>query len=483
MDQPTVSFACGACGKKFSAPARFAGRSAKCAACGAAVTVPGKPADPFADLIGFGCRLCGTRMHAPSRHIGRKAKCPDCETLTVVPERPPPAKSRRPGAMDGEQYEVYEGEQPHGVDLLRAAPPTVSFTCRGCQTVLSAEARQAGESVVCHDCGATIRVPTPREPPPRKAEAAAGPADDDYDMAEEEAAPVTSKQSLFDAYVASAPIGYRRLAQQETDDRRRDDLDEEPATNQGWGVGLFAGWWRAFSATGMLLAWLGLTFGLFFTVPMAGTIFALLESVGGVYGWIGTVLMMATVVITTFIWVAVASAIFWAVLDDAASGARRVRGWPSIDPTEWGVPTLTLVLAGVVSAIPGTLADKLLLNALDWPWPLDSTWGWIGCGALLTLPIVLLSQLDEGSPWCVVSPQVLRTIWYAPVTWLAFFAVSAGLQLGPMWLATAALDAMGPWAVLVLCPLEVISDLAYFWLLGRLAWIAGAATPTVTVAD
>src|SRR5690606_1124518 len=110
--------------------------------------------DPFANLIGFNCRLCGTRMYAPPDLVGRKSKCPDCHTLTIIPPPPEPPKSLRPRAMDEPGYELYEGEQPRGVDLARAGPPSVSFHCRLCQTHLSAEASCVGQSVACPDCGA-----------------------------------------------------------------------------------------------------------------------------------------------------------------------------------------------------------------------------------------------------------------------------------------------------------------------------------------
>ncbi len=428
--------------------------------------------DPFANLIGFNCRLCGTRMHSPPDLVGRKAKCPDCYALTVIPPPPEPPKSLRPKAMDEETYEVYEGEQPHGIDLARAAPPSVSFHCRLCQTHLSAEASRAGEGVVCPDCGATTPVPAMAIAAPKFAVTT-----EVYDV--DGAAvpePASAKESLFELYVARPPLGYRTPAEEDNRLGPRDDVDTQPASATGWGLGLLDGLGTAFAQSSILLAWLGLSIGLLIVVLLVGTFGALVGNPDQT-NMLTAIIMLGTVVFTTSLWVTVAATIYWAVMDGAATGARRVHSWPRFDVADWMPPATTVVFAVVIAAIPGTVVAQLIPGATSLPWPLDSGLGWSLVGAMLVFPVVVLSQLNEVSMWAILSPEVLRTMWHAPVTWLAFYAATFGLAIGSMWIAEDLAESMGLRSVLVITPLEVFVDLLYAWLLGRLAWIAGAATP------
>jgi DNA-directed RNA polymerase subunit RPC12/RpoP len=487
MDNAVATFACPSCGKKVSAPARFAGRTAPCPGCGEPLVVPAAEpvaekfvapkGDPFANLIGFHCRLCGTRMYSPPDLVGSKAKCPDCYTFTVIPPPPEPPKSQRPKAMDEETYEVYEGEQPHGVDLARAAAPMVSFLCRLCQTHLTAEASQIGKPVKCPDCGAATPVPATAKPAPKFALAT-----ETYDVDAAAEVDTTVLRNRFEEYLERPPAGYRTLAAKESPKGRKGGIDAQSAPTFGWGLGLFDGLATAFMQSSMLLAWFGLSFGLLF-VALLIVAMSLLAGSGGMFGWIGTILMLGTTVFTAALWVTIATNIYWAVMDSAATGARRVHSWPTFDVGEWMGPGTTVVFAAIISMIPGSIAASLIPDATSLSWPLDSRFGWSVVGAMLVFPVVLLSQLNETSMWAVLSPGVLRTMWHAPVTWLAFYASAFGLAIASMWIAEDLSDWLGAWSLLAITPVEVFIDLVYAWLLGRLAWIAGAATPREGTTD
>ena len=381
--------------------------------------------------------------------------------------------------MEDDPYEVYEGEQPHGIDLARAAKESIAFECRLCGTHLQAEADRTGEPIICHDCGTQTRVPK-RQP----AQRAKSPTDSaGYDLIEEEE-PASKKRSLFEEYTSTrAPAGYRDLSKTEKETTSA-EADSRPADAPGWGLGLFVGLPTAFGTSAMILTWLGLTACLFFTAPMAGFTLGLLSSAGSVWGMIGGVLIMGIAVATTLIWCAVAAAVFWAIVDDAAAGARQVRNWPSIDPTEWGGPALCLLVALILSAAPGTIAYQTLYELQpSWPWPFDTYTGWVLSGMWLTLPIIWLSQLDVGSPWGVLSLNVMRSIWHAPVTWLVFYLATTGTNVGELKLGEFLVERIGNWAVFLVCPLEIASDLLYVWLLGRLAWVAASAVPDNRASD
>lgn len=487
MENAVATFACPSCGKKVSAPARFAGRTAPCPGCGEPLVVPAAEpvaqkfvapkGDPFANLIGFHCRLCGTRMYSPPDLVGSKAKCPDCYTFTVIPPPPEPPKSRRPKAMDEETYEVYEGEQPHGVDLARAAAPMVSFLCRLCQTHLTAEASQIGKPVKCPDCGAATPVPATAKPAPKFALAA-----ETYDVDAAADVDTTVLRTRFNELVEQAPAGYRTLLPKDSSEGKKIDVDRDSASKFGWGIGLFVGLVTPFLQSSLLLAWFGLSMGLLIAVLLIGVFVALLVSPDKT-NMLGAIILLSTVVFTISLWITIASNIYWAVMDNAATGARRVHSWPTFDIGEWMGPSSTVVFAVVIAMIPGAIAANLIPDAMTLPWPLDSRFGWSVVGAMLVFPVVLLSQLNETSMWAVLSPGVLRTMWYAPVTWLAFYASAFGLAIASMWIAEDLSDWLGAWSLLAITPVEVFIDLVYAWLLGRLAWIAGAATPREGTTD
>lgn len=295
----------------------------------------------------------------------------------------------------------------------------------------------------------------------------------EYDLAAEEAP--ANKRSLFEEYTsAGAPAGYRNLGKKKENSTL--PPDELPAEALGWGLGLFIGLPTAFGTSSMILAWLGLSAGLFFTAPMAGFTLGLLGNAGGTLIMIGGILMAGTVVAATLIWSAVAASIFWAVVDDAAAGSRQVRNWPSIDPTEWGGPTLCLLVALILSAAPGTIAYQTLYDLRPaWPWPIDTVSSWVLIGMWIALPIIWLSQLDVGSPWGVLSLNVVQSIWHAPVTWFVFYLVTIIMNISELKFGELLVDKLGNGAVFLVCPLEIASDLLYAWLLGRLAYVAASA--------
>ena len=207
MTKDAIRFDCEWCGKAYRAPAERAGQQTKCTGCGADITVPteSKKPDPLVDLVGFNCVLCNTRINAPSRHVGRKVKCPDCDRVQRVPQpEPKTPAAARPAAMDGEQYELYEGEnQPWGVDLDRFLPQHVAFNCRVCGTVLQAEEDQVEQEIACHDCGARTVVPEPPAPQPTAKEVVG------YALDADDQPPAAIHGSLFEDYAARPPAGYR----------------------------------------------------------------------------------------------------------------------------------------------------------------------------------------------------------------------------------------------------------------------------------
>ncbi len=76
-----IKYAC-ACGRKFSADDKHAGRQTRCVHCGAEFEIPPLPSSNIAsDRDGFPFHLtcaCGKRFTVQEKYVGRKARCPDC---------------------------------------------------------------------------------------------------------------------------------------------------------------------------------------------------------------------------------------------------------------------------------------------------------------------------------------------------------------------------------------------------------------------
>lgn len=325
--------------------------------------------------------------------------------------------------------------------------------------------------MTCPDCGTATPVPASAKPAPKVVLSA-----ETYDVQAAVEVDATVLRTRFEELVERAPAGYRTLLPKDSPEGKKVDVDKESASKIGWGLGLFDGLATPFCQSSLLLAWFGLSVGLLIVALLIGTFVALWVSPDKTNLLIA-IILLSTVVFATSLWITIASTIYWAVMDSAATGARRVHSWPTFDIGEWMAPGTTVVFAIIVAMIPGSIAANLVPDATLSPWPLDSRFGWSIAGAMLVFPVIVLSQLNETSMWAVLSPAVLRTMWYAPVTWLAFYASAFGLAIASMWIVEDLSAAMGKWSLLAITPVEVFIDLLYAWLLGRLAWIAGSATP------
>lgn len=471
MTETTLHFACDHCGKRYSCPGVHAGRRTKCGKCGEAIAIPQEStrADPLAELVGFACELCGTRINVPPRYVGRQVKCPDCDHATTVPQPEAKRPRPRPAAMEGEQYEVYEGEeQPRGIDLAAASPASIGFECRVCQTHLAAPASAIGTLVACPDCRTETPVPAPKIKPKRQSLVG-----DDYEI-DEAAETLNENAGLYDEYLSKPPLGYKTYVKDDDSRRqRRADGIEETIEAPRWGLGLLSGFASCFANSTMLIALLGLSFAAMFSLP-------LLEKTVDLFGLgllnsfiIGSIVALFSFAVT-LICVGVGSAIYWATLSDSAAGSKRVEQWPSIDPGEWIGPALCLIFGNVVAAIPGSLLAGVASQSFPQLAPLVGI-----TGVWLVLPWIQLAQLDNNSPWGVLSTRIARTSYHAPVTWIFFYLITLGLGLLSFELIDSAITHLGRWAVLVISPVITIETIVYAWLVGRVGWAAGAATPEI----
>lgn len=459
-----IRFACPRCGTRLAAAAEHAGESSACPDCGTRVFVPAPPKpkrrEPdFSDVFGFSCRRCGTRLHARPKHVGKKMRCPDCEVLTVVPPPETPPKKPPPKAMDGAQYEVYQGdEQPWGSELAKRQPELVKVACHVCGTVLHAPLSAVGKSVQCPDCEAATLIAPPEAPRPPAARAVdTGP---DYEVEALDPAEASVHAHLFEDATRRPPAGYRDLG--ERDPRTPKSRPKPPP------AALLRGWLRFWGYPAMLVAWAGLSLGLLFTLGFLTLILTAMS-----VGMFTAIILLSGPIISGMIWWGVAAYLFFEIVIDASEGDDRVENWPGVNLYEWVGPGLNLLVAVLVAAAPGYALEQY---APDGYVPMLATL----IGTLL-LPWVLLSQLETGATFGVFSPRLALSLYYAPLSWVAFYAIAFGVDRLTVVIAEVVAANVKGWelvAVLAVSPL-----LATFWflcyarLLGRLAWVIGESVP------
>ncbi|MEQ8846973.1 hypothetical protein [Botrimarina sp.] len=339
---------------------------------------------------------------------------------------------------------------------------TIRFACDGCGKRYRVPAKHAGRQTPCPGCGAAMVVPAAAPPPAE---------DDQYTL--EEAAPVASVHAVaYEEYAARRPAGYRSV--DDAPDTSRRDRQSRPADAPRYGLGFLKGFGEFFFNPAMASAWLGLGVGfpLVLMLPMA------LGQFIGIFSLLATGVFLGLILVALPIWLGVSSCIYLTIIGDAAGGARRVVEWPGLDAGAWIAATLQLLLAGVMSILPG-VAVASAIGHTD-----SATGGAILLASLwLCLPVVLLSQLDGGAWWSVLSDGPLRTMWHAPVTWAVFYLFTALLIGGWGYASSLATRLPEAAALLISMSGEVALTLVWAWLLGRLAWTAGAATPEVSFGD
>jgi hypothetical protein len=127
------------------------------------------------------------------------------------------------------------------------------------------------------------------------------------------------------------------------------------------------------------------------------------------------------------------------------------------------------LIALIVSPLPGWLIGRFI--------PDDGLRNGLFLGSfVVSLPIVLLSQLDLGSMFGIASPRVIASLLRLPASWLLFYfeiAVIVALCVG---VAIAA--EVVPFVVLAFVPICVAAAFLAARILGRLAWKLAEATAT-----
>jgi DNA-directed RNA polymerase subunit M/transcription elongation factor TFIIS len=476
--QTIVRTACPSCKAQYDFPESMAGQHGKCAKCGAAFIVPAPappkaapkpPADDAPQYIGVDCHLCGTRMYGGPDQVGKKLKCPDCGALTVLPPPPPSKQKNIPAALEGDQYELWEPDVKPS-EVFAHQPKYIAVACNRCGTIMYATERQVGQTIDCPDCGRSEVVHRPAAPKKKRSPLA---GDAETPVLDPNAAPGERPSAL-------SPEQRRRIYEEERDSEYGRALEKSRRTGKPMEVDvhgrpilprwpLFTGIITFLFSTGIPIRIVGLAAAFYCSVNIV--LYGIAMAMSGGLGAVGGMCLFALGAGLTMIFASIACSCFLTVVAESSEGVKEIQSWPGL--LDWFGSFFAFAVAAIMSAFPGWAIghfvphDGLVLTLV------------IAGSVLVSFPVIVLSQLDIGSVWGVLSPRVLKSMLQCPFSWLTFLVQTAAIAAA--WIA-ASLFALGfgfnP--LIVAAPLGTIGLFLYARLLGRLGWRLAEAMPEPT---
>jgi DNA-directed RNA polymerase subunit RPC12/RpoP len=472
-----VRTACPSCKAQYDFPESMAGKHGKCAKCGAAFTVPAAasktspkpPADDSPPYIGVDCHLCGTRFYGGPDQVGKMLKCPDCGARTVLPPPPKPKRQNMPAALEGEQYELWEPDVKSS-EVVAHLPKYIAVTCNRCGTIMYATERQVGRTIDCPDCGRSEAVHRPAAPKKKQSPLA---SDAETPILDPNAAPGERPSAI-------SPDQRRRIYEEERDSEYGRALEKARRTGKPMEVDvrgrpilprwpLFTGVVPFMFSPGIPVRIIGLALGFFSAVYVL--ILGITMAASGGFGAVGGMLLFALGSGLTMIVASIAFSCFLTVVAESSEGVKQIHDWPGL--LDWFGSFFTFVVAAIMSAFPGWAISQLL--------PRDElALALVVAGSiLLSFPVIVLSQLDVGSIWGVLSPRVVKSLLRCPFSWMTFLLETAAIAAA--WIAGTELTArMGFNPLIPAALLGTIGMFLYARLLGRLAWRLAEVMPEST---
>lgn len=457
---PTKLFTCDGCGATLPLDESRAGKKCRCGKCGKVLVVPGhepeEPAElPAPETVAFYCLKCDTRLVAYVTDVGKKAKCPECGAKREVPA---PAKVRPkhpPRAMHGQQYGLWGvDEAPLPSELAARQPKFYPVYCRVCDTLMHAHAGQVGGKLKCPDCGAETVVPSPPVETPR--DSVLVPDGEEYQLDETQELPERP------TYV---PYKMQKLAEDaEREAKAKFEAYERPVLPSN---PLLEGVWRMLLRSPLPQVIFAFAFAL---ALEAWFIANAMANVGGL-----ALIIVLVSYGTTFVFGALSlvsvSAYWLAVLKESSEGNSRLHNPPGPVFVDWAAECFYLVFAAAICTAPGMLAEAFIPGMPLGTGVLIAMFCWV-----FFFPVVLLSQLENGSPLELISPRVVRTLGSSFGPWFLFYVESillVGVTIGAIMGAAQMPLVAFPVAVLFVSAASFL----YFRLLGRLAWWIAERTP------
>jgi hypothetical protein len=376
--------------------------------------------------------------------------------------------------MEGEQYELWEVDESPTQFQQPAAQKQIPINCWLCDTLMYALREQVGTELTCPDCGSRTGVKLPEERKPARSVLVA-------DGTEYEASP---PRVMSAAVPVLDPEHERRiLAEDEAGrggsihDTEKQRLAKRKRKLDAHGRPIRPRWP---TITGVVpFLWSPGVIPRYCVLLVAGTItgFALLFTLGMLTGMaILGVFLLAGVAVVSFIFLAAIAAHFMAIVVESSDGSDEVVGWPPANFADWLPETIYIAVAVTVAAAPGWVVARLAgCSALELAL-------WAAVSWLLFFPLVLLSQLDIGSPAAVLSGKMLASYGRVPGTWFLFLVESVLLWAACEGIFAAAI-VIHPAILFLVPPMVVLAGILYARLVGRLAWAIAEATPAAEFRD
>jgi hypothetical protein len=170
------------------------------------------------------------------------------------------------------------------------------------------------------------------------------------------------------------------------------------------------------------------------------------------------------------IWAAAFAAIVITIVVESSEGNDEVQQWPTTNATDWAGEFFYLLFACFASPLPGWLIGRFVVDD-----PTARVLWFVG-SMFVSLPVIILSQLDIGSAFAIASPRVIASFLRLPGTWLMFYVEIAMLMAVCVGVTIAA-ELLSPYLVALLVPLYIAAILLAARILGRLAWKLAESMP------
>ena len=464
-------------------------------------------------VIKITCPACQYQMDAQLRREETTIMCPDCWEDVSVPSAAAVESPKDPARCSTKRQQAVPGKtrtgkrkptrRPAASKQKQAADTAAvctTVTCHTCHARVEAVLTDHKRHVTCPDCFLDIPVPRLQDVPVDKRFTQ---SDGDEQLNHYRTVGLPDSPAADSAGESSAPVvnNPRRNnwpERTQTDSQKSPptrDKSEHPAafaiTGLGVGLGESADLrietpqkpprWTFFSGVFTFPwypeirgRWLGLSCGCL-VITWVFLAFILPVLTGG----IGSLDFGSAILFVTFgafeamlcgFFGAYATAHLLPVLIETASGSDHITGWPELGINDWlsDLFSITVPLSAVAAATYGVAQLTQSMN------------GQGGLAAVAVFPlilaVVLLSSLESGSPWTILTASILRSIGKHWSIWAVFYLLSTGL-VGAFVMLVVSIGNSPAWASLVAGPLAAALMFIYARLLGRLGWKAATHKP------
>ena len=355
-------------------------------------------------------------------------------------------------------------KSPPLADIIAAQPKYIAVLCRMCQTLMHATPEQIGRKLKCPDCGSLTVVELLEEPVTKPAA-----ANDEYELEIDptldpgERPPVIVPPRRPMLYEEEAEAARKKAEEREARGEHRGPKYDVKGRAVMPRYPLLTRIIPFMFTRGVAARWVSLTLSWFVIVsPMW-------LAAQSQYGFIAALPMGIFTIIALAVWTAAIAAIAMAIIVESSEGNDEVAQWPTTNPADWAGEFFYMVVAALVSPLPGWLLGRFI------PEPATQVLLFVG-SVLICMPVSLLSQLDVGSAFAVASPRVIASFLRVPGSWLMFY-----VEISLIWLVclglTFATDAVSGYLTATLLPVYIGAVLLSARILGRLAWKLAESTP------